>query len=70
MGVQQSSILSPLLFNIMLSDFPKPNGAINVLIYADDVEVDVEAGSLEEAESINKAIRVPRHGCPDDMQVH
>ena len=31
------SILSPLLFNAMISDFPDPSPKITTLLYADDV---------------------------------
>ena len=48
-GVPQGSILSPLLFNVMLIDFPEADDQVQALLYADDIEVDVAAESKEEA---------------------
>ena len=51
-GVPQGAILSPLLFNVMLSDFPMPSrrSGVSLLLYADDVQLDVAAKSAAEAE--------------------
>jgi ribonuclease HI len=51
-GVPQGAILSPLLFNIMLFDFPTAPHLVKTLLYADDVEADVTASSNAEAEEI------------------
>ena len=36
-GVPQGSILSPLLLNIMLADFPDLSSKVRPLLYADDI---------------------------------
>ena len=51
-GVPQGAILSPLLFNIMLFDFPTAPQLVKTLLYADDVEADVTASTNAEAEAI------------------
>ncbi|KZS19750.1 Uncharacterized protein APZ42_013723 [Daphnia magna] len=38
-GVPQGAVISSLLFNIMLHDFPLPPPTINLLLYADDVTI-------------------------------
>ena len=38
-GVPQGAVLSPLLFNIMLYDFPIPPSLIKKLLYADDITI-------------------------------
>ena len=51
-GVPQGAILSPLLFNIMLYDFPSAPNQVKTLLYADDVEADVTASTNAEAEAL------------------
>ena len=36
-GVPQGAVLSPILFNIMLIDFPSPSPETKILLFADDV---------------------------------
>ena len=36
-GVPQGAVLSPILFNIMLIDFPSSTPVTKILLYADDV---------------------------------
>lgn len=38
-GVPQGAVISPLLFNLMLHDFPPPPPHANLLLYADDVTI-------------------------------
>jgi hypothetical protein len=38
-GVSQRCVLSPLLFNIMMSDFPNPDDGCEVSLFADDIDV-------------------------------
>ncbi|KZS12014.1 Uncharacterized protein APZ42_023101 [Daphnia magna] len=38
-GVPQGATISPLLFNLMLHDFPPPPPHANLLLYADDVTI-------------------------------
>ena len=47
-GTPQGGVLSPLLFNIMLSDIPTSN-EIQLLIYADDITIVCEGDDGEEA---------------------
>jgi len=51
-GVPQDSILSPVLFNVMLYDFPEPRTPVECLQYADDIEVHVTAKNADEAERL------------------
>lgn len=45
--VPQGSPLSPILFNILLSDFPQIK--VKILIYADDITLNVTAETIQEA---------------------
>ena len=38
-GVPQGSVLSPLLFNVMLSDFPTPHNGCELSLFADDIAI-------------------------------
>ena len=47
-GLPQGSVLSPLLFNIMMCDLPHPEDT-DVLDFADDIAFSVTAATIEEA---------------------
>ena len=47
-GVPQGSVLSPLLFNLMLMDVPKLDG-VDVFLYADDITICCRGPSMGEA---------------------
>lgn len=49
-GVPQGSVLSHILFNIMMADFPKPQDGCKLALFADDIEFHVTAASLAEAQ--------------------
>ena len=51
-GVPQGSILSPRLFNGMISDFPNPSPDITTLLYADAVTFFCHARNSSSAESV------------------
>jgi hypothetical protein len=36
-GVPQGCVLSPILFNIMMADFPLPDPRTNLALFADDI---------------------------------
>ncbi len=38
-GVPQGSVLSPLLFNVMLEDFPIPEDGCETSLFADDIAI-------------------------------
>jgi retron-type reverse transcriptase len=38
-GVPQGSVLSPLLFNVMLSDIPNPENGCEISLFADDIAI-------------------------------
>jgi hypothetical protein len=69
-GVPQGAILSPLLFNIMLSDFPGPSRGVKVLLYADDVEADVSADSCDEAEGLLQPFLDKISAWAKKMEIH
>ena len=48
-GVPQGSPLSPLLFNVLLSDFPSSPGT-QALLYADDISLLCSAPTIQEAQ--------------------
>lgn len=54
-------MLSPLLFNILMSDFPSPPAGIEIIIYADDIIYDdtilVEANNILEIEILVQEYR-------------
>ena len=49
-GVPQGSPLSPLLFNILLSDFPSTPGT-QAILYADDISLLCSAPTIQEAQT-------------------
>ena len=51
-GVPQGAVLSPLLFNIMLYDFPRPTQSSQTLLYADDIIITCHAKTSATAEAI------------------
>ena len=49
-GVPQGSVLSPVLFNVMLSDFPDPpapSKPCDISLFADDTKVSTRAKSVD-----------------------
>ena len=50
-GLPQGSILSPTLFNVMISDIPHPE-RIKVYEYADDIAISVTCKDLQEATNL------------------
>ena len=51
-GVPQGSVLSPLLFNVMMSDFPQPEDDCDLSLFADDIELHTSTEMKKEAEPI------------------
>ena len=51
-GVPQGCVLSPLLFNVMMSDFPQPPTSCQTELFADDIEIHTITKTKPEAESI------------------
>ena len=51
-GVPQGSVLSPLLFNVMMSDFPQPEDDCDLSLFADDIELHTSTETKKEAEPI------------------
>jgi hypothetical protein len=49
-GVPQGSVLSPLLFNIMLVNFPTPDNGCEISLFADDIAIYYTAKTKKEAE--------------------
>jgi hypothetical protein len=49
-GVTQGCVLSPLLFNIMMSDFPNPDEGCEISLFADDIEIHSTATTKWETE--------------------
>lgn len=49
-GVPQGCVLSPLLFNIMMSDFPNPDDGCEISLFADDIEIHSTATTKWETE--------------------
>jgi hypothetical protein len=48
-GVPQGCVLSPLLFNVMMSDFPRPPAGVHLGLFADDIEMHAISKSKNEA---------------------
>jgi len=51
-GVPQGAVSSPLLYNVLMSDFPSPPPGCKVSLFADDVAIYCTAKSATEAEKI------------------
>lgn len=51
-GVPQGAVISPLLFNVMMSDIPTPPDSIITLTYADDVLAACHAKNPGDAEAV------------------
>jgi hypothetical protein len=51
-GVPQGSVLSPLLFNIMMSDIPQPGPRDKLSLFADDIAIYTTTPSKPEAQPI------------------
>jgi ribonuclease HI len=51
-GVPQGCVLSPLLFNVMMSDFPQPPANCQSELFADDIEIHTITETKPEAENI------------------
>ena len=51
-GVPQGSVLSPLLFNVMMSDFPHPDKDIELELFADDIEFHTTTDSTEDSQLV------------------
>ncbi|KZS03750.1 Uncharacterized protein APZ42_033451 [Daphnia magna] len=51
-GVPQGAVLSPLLFNVMMSDLPLPLSGTHTLHYADDVTIYAQAKSPTDGEKL------------------
>jgi Reverse transcriptase (RNA-dependent DNA polymerase) len=49
-GVPQGAVLSPTLFNVMMSDMPPPPSKVTTLTYADDVAVYTAQKNKDQAE--------------------
>ena len=50
--VPQGSVLSPLLFNVMMSDFPHPDKNIELELFADDIEFHTTTDSNEDSQLV------------------